>query len=230
MQQTTEQPILPNLDLSQIQGMPSTEHPAPVPATQLQAPPRLTVTLEELDQICFARLQQMQQAPQKGQALTGLVEVLKFGVAPICVAGVLMVSIVQANKPNQAMMQMAEQQTAVAMVAARQKPPNVTCIMLFGQCPEVPQQQTQPTMPPVQTVSAPPERPRQPQFGTHYATQNTNFRQDPGGDIRFVIPKGTPVQYKGELRQLKGSQWAKVAVQDGRAGWVASDFLVSQAQ
>lgn len=222
-------------DPAKIYGMPEAP-PAPlasVPVTQLQAPQQpqsIQVTPELIDQMLMMRLQQMQ--PQKGGAIVGLIDVLKWGLTPICVAGVLMVSMVQANKPNANVQQAMEQQAAIALVAARQKPPQVTCIMFFGQCPDIPAQQ-----PEAQMVSAPRSQlvptapiqinPPEPVWGSHRVASNTNFRADPGGPVRLVLPVGSTVLYKGEVRNLKGSKWAKVAIADGRSGWVATDHLTN---
>ena len=219
-------------DPAKIYGMPEVA-PAPlasVPTTQLQAPPQpqsIQVTPELIDQMLMMRLQQMQ--PQKGGAIVGLIDVLKWGLTPICVAGVLMVSMVQANKPNANVQQAMEQQAAIALVAARQKPPQVTCIMFFGQCPDIPAQS--PEAPPAilaRNAALPaPAAPPASVWGSHRIASNTNFRADPGGPVRLVLPVGSTVLYTGEVRDLKGSRWAKVAIEDGRSGWVATDYLTS---
>lgn len=219
-------------DPDKIYGMPEVA-PAPiaqVPTTQLQAPQQhqiIQVTPEMIDQMLMMRLQQMQ--PQKGGAVNGLIDVLKWGLTPICVAGVLMVSMVQANKPNANVQQAMEQQAAIALVAARQKPPQVTCIMFFGQCPDIPAQPAAEVPPATlarNTIAPPPAQPVQ-AWGTHQIASPTNFRADPAGPVRLVLPQGEPVQYKGEVRNLKGSDWAKVAIADGRSGWVATDYLAN---
>jgi hypothetical protein len=222
-------------DPAKIYGMPEAA-PAPlasVPVTQLQAPTQqqvVQVTPELIDQMLMMRLQQMQ--PQRGTAANGLIDVLKWGLTPICVAGVLMVSMVQANKPNANVQQAMEQQAAIALVAARQKPPQVTCIMFFGQCPDIPAQRPE-TVPAVlprdapATIAPPTQQQSATVWGSHQIASATNFRADPGGPVRFVLPQGSTVLYKGEVRKLKGSDWAKVALEDGRSGWVATDYLAS---
>jgi hypothetical protein len=219
-------------DPEKIYGMPEAP-PAPlasVPAGQLQAPQQqqvIQVTPEMIDQMLMMRLQQMQ--PQRAPIANGLIDALKWGLTPICVAGVLMVSMVQANKPNANVQQAMEQQAAIALVAARQKPPQVTCIMFFGQCPEIPQVPTEaPPATLARTVAAPISPVQSASaWGTHQVASPTNFRADPAGPVRLVLPQGEPVQYKGEVRNLKGSAWAKVAIADGRSGWVATDYLAS---
>lgn len=216
-------------DPAKIYGMPEVA-PAPlasIPPTQLQAP--IQVTPELIDQMLMLRLQQMQ--PQQAPIANGLIDVLKWGLTPICVAGVLMVSMVQANKPNANVQQAMEQQAAIALVAARQKPPQVTCIMFFGQCPDIPAQRSEavpavlPRDAPV-TISPPVQSPAM-VWGSHQIASATNFRADPGGPVRLVLPQGSTVLYKGEVRKLKGSDWAKVAIEDGRSGWVATDYLAN---
>lgn len=220
-------------DPTKIYGMPE-DAPAPLapaPVTQLQAPQppqSIQVTPELIDEMLMLRLQQMQ--PQKNAAIVGLIDVLKWGLTPICVAGVLMVSMVQANKPNANVQQAMEQQAAIALVAARQKPPQVTCIMFFGQCPDIPTQEPETQMvgaPQSQIAPSVPMPPPASIWGSHRIASNTNFRADPAGPVRFVLPQGSKVLFKGEVRDLKGSRWAKVAIEDGRSGWVATDYLTS---
>lgn len=226
---------LAGMDLSNIQGMqsqPQTQAPIAVQPTQ-----SITVqfnSMAELEELLILRMERMQglrpvQQKPSESAIAGFLDVLKWGIPTLSVAGILLMAMSMANRPNAQVQQAMQQQTAIALVAARQKPSNVTCIMLFGECPR-PQ-----ALEPVQVAPQPPiEAPVQAEYQppvqrweTHQVRQKLNFRQDPGGKVRFALPPGTVVQYQNEVRNLKGASWAKVKVADGRAGWVDINLLAS---
>lgn len=226
---------LAGMDLSNIQGMqsePQAQAPIAVQPTQ-----PITVqfsSMAELEELLILRMERMQglrpvQQKPSESAIVGFLDVLKWGIPTLSVAGILLMAMSMANRPNASLQQAMQQQAAIALVAARQKPSNVTCIMLFGECPR-------PQAPePVQVVSQPPiEAPVQAEYQppvqrweTHQVRQKLNFRQDPGGKVRFALPPGTVVQYQNEMRSMKGASWAKVKVADGRAGWVDVNLLAS---
>lgn len=227
---------LSGMDLSSIQGMQSEpQQQAPIAVQPTQPITVQFSSMAELEELLILRMERMQglrpvQQKPSESAIAGFIDVLKWGIPTLSVAGILLMAMSMANRPNAQVQQAMQQQTAIALVAARQKPSNVTCIMLFGECPK-------PQAPePVQVVAPQPpiEQPTQVEYQppaerweTHQVRQKLNFRQDPGGKVRFTLPPGTVVQYQNEVRTLKGANWAKVKVADGRAGWVDINLLAS---